>query len=124
MTALLDALRDVAMSVSEIGEVNTYEVTPAAVNVPAWFPAGVESMERHDQGGQRIATSPWWLVVAPGEADAQRRLYELADLVWDQLEDADGPDCVARVVSMTNVGTVAVAGTDYWGCLLTLELFV
>jgi hypothetical protein len=116
-------LTEIAAELAELGEWEVHDATPQAINAPAVFPGGVETMVASTQGdGVRDATLAWWVVYpATGLADTQRALYEAAERIWEHLDDSG---LEARVRIMDSVGSVDVAGTSYWGCRLEIEAVI
>ena len=115
-------LTDIAAELAELGEWEVHDATPQAINAPAVFPGGVESMVAATQDGVREATMAWWVVYpSSGLAETQRALYGAAERIWEHLDDS-GLEAWVRV--MDSVGSVDVAGTAYWGCRLEIEAVI
>jgi hypothetical protein len=120
--SLTAMLTEIAAELAELGEWEVHDATPQAINAPAVFPGGVESMVAATQDGVRDATLNWWVVYpATGLAETQRALYLAAERIWEHLDDS-GLEAWVRVKD--SVGSVDVAGTSYWGARLEIEAVI
>lgn len=122
MSSLVESVAVLMDELATLANWQVYPLTPLSINAPAVFPGAVESIRNHDQSGDKVAVISLWVLYSSQTVTTQIALYDGAEAVWAHL-DSVATGVQGRVIELTSVGEVEMAGQMYWGGRLRVELW-